>query len=172
MIDHSRNITMIAAITKDNSIGRGGKLLYHIPEDMKNFKAVTTNNVVIMGRKTYESIGKPLPNRVNVILTHNEDYDVEGAMVVNSVDEAILYCKVFQPRRKIYVIGGEEIYKAFYTRAKYLNLTEIESDLSGDAKFPSKFRKQFRIVKSSMLMEDPDTKVKYRRNIYKQLFSD
>ena len=172
MIDHSRNITMIAAITKDNSIGRGGKLLYHIPEDMKNFKAVTTNNVVIMGRKTYESIGKPLPNRVNVILTHNEDYDVEGAMVVNSVDEAILYCKIFQSKKKIYIIGGEEIYKAFYTKVKYLNLTEIESDLTGDAKFPSKFRKQFRIVKSSMLMEDPETKVKYRRNIYKQLFSD
>lgn len=172
MIDHSRNITMIAAITKDNSIGRGGKLLYHIPEDMKNFKEVTTNNIVIMGRKTYESIGKPLPNRVNVILTHNKDYDVEGVMVVHSVDEAILYCKVFQSRKKIYVIGGEEIYKAFYTKAKYLNLTEIESDLSGDAKFPSKFRKQFRIVKSSPLMEDPETKVKYRRNIYKQLFSD
>ena len=172
MIDHSRNITMIAAITKDNSIGRGGKLLYHIPEDMKNFKEVTTNNIVIMGRKTYESIGKPLPNRVNVILTHNKDYDAEGVMVVHSVDEAILYCKVFQSRKKIYVIGGEEIYKAFYTRAKYLNLTEIESDLSGDAKFPSKFRKQFRIVKSSPLMEDPETNVKYRRNIYKQLFAD
>ena len=105
-------------------------------------------------------------------MTHNEDYNVEGAMVVNSVDEAIVYCKVFQPRRKIFVIGGEEIYKAFYTRARYLNLTEIESDLTGDAKFPDKFRKQFRIVKSSLLMEDPDTKVKYRRNIYKQLFSD
>ena len=93
-------------------------------------------------------------------------------MVVHSVDEAILYCKVFQSRKKIYVIGGEEIYKAFYTRAKYLNLTEIESDLSGDAKFPSKFRNQFRIVKSSPLMEDPETNVKYRRNIYKQLFAD
>lgn len=172
MIDHSKNITMIAAITKDCSIGRGGKLLYHIPEDMKNFKAITTNNVVIMGRKTYESIGKPLPNRVNIILTHNKDFKAEGVIVAHNANSAILYCKIFQPRKKIYIIGGEEIYKAFYTRAKYLNLTEIESDLNGDAKFPSKFRKQFRIVKSSMLMEDPDTKVKYRRNIYKQLFAD
>ena len=172
MVDHSKNITLIAAITKDCSIGRGGKLLYHIPEDMKNFKELTTNNIVIMGRKTYESIGHLLPDRVNVILTHNKDYKVKGAMVVHSVDEAILYCRVFQARRKIFVIGGEEIYKAFYTKAKYLNLTEIVSDLTGDAKFPTKFRKQFRIIKSSLLMEDPDTKVKYRRNIYKQLFAD
>lgn len=172
MIDHSRNITLIAAITKDGSIGRGGKLLYHIPEDMKNFKEVTINNIVIMGRKTYESIGKPLPNRVNIVLTHNKNFNAEGVIVAHNVNSAILYCKIYQPRKKIYIIGGEEIYKAFYTKAKFLNLTEIESDLSGDAKFPTKFRKQFRIVKSSMLMEDPDTKVKYRRNIYKQLFAD
>lgn len=172
MIDHSKNITLLAAITKDGSIGKDGKLLYHIPEDMKNFKELTTNNIVIMGRKTYESIGHLLPDRVNVILTHNKEYKVKGAMVVHSVDEAILYCRVSQSRRKIFVIGGEEIYKAFYTKAKYLNLTEIVSDLTGDAKFPIKFRKQFRIIRSSLLMEDPDTKVKYRRNIYKQLFAD
>ena len=165
----------IVAVAQDWGIGKDGGLLARNKEDMKFFRSMTVGNVVIMGRKTLESFpgGKPLPDRENIVITREKEYFREGVHVVHSIVEAEqLANRIADGEKDIFVIGGEEIYKAFYTRARYLNLTEIESDLTGDAKFPDKFRKQFRIVKSSLLMEDPDTKVKYRRNIYKQLFAD
>jgi dihydrofolate reductase len=128
-------LALIAAVAKNGVIGSNNALPWHLPEDMKHFKALTAGNVVIMGRKTWESLParfRPLPDRLNVVVTRNAAYLAEGAVVVHALDEAI---KV-GVGGTAYIIGGAELYDHALPLAQRLELTEIDAEFSGDAHFP------------------------------------
>jgi dihydrofolate reductase len=124
-------IKIIVAISKNKVIGKDNSLIWHLPADLKRFKEITAGNAVIMGRKTYESIGKPLPNRRNIIITRNENYEVEGCEVVNSLEEALLICY-----ENCFIIGGAEIYKQSLPITDEIYLTEVDNVFDGDSFFP------------------------------------
>ena len=118
-------------MSKNRVIGDSNTLIWHLPEDLKRFKQLTTGNSIVMGRKTYESIGKPLPNRRNIIITRNSDYLVDGCEVVNSLEEAFLLTD-----SDCFVIGGGEIYKQALGKADQIYLTLIDKEYDGDTQFP------------------------------------
>ncbi len=126
-------ISIIAAIGKNNVIGSEGKLPWRMKADMKRFVSLTKGKTVVMGRKTYESIGKPLKDRTNIILTRNSEFTADGCTVVNSVDEVF---EVVGDRSEIMVIGGASIYKQFLHRANKMYLTIIDHNFDGDVFFP------------------------------------
>ncbi|MCH8329557.1 MAG: type 3 dihydrofolate reductase [Nanoarchaeota archaeon] len=126
-------ISLIAAMGKNNVIGNKGKLPWNLPADMKHFKELTSGKPVIMGRKTFESIGKPLPNRMNIIITHDQNYKAEGCVVVHSTEEAL---KAAESTEEVMIIGGSQIYKEFLPKANKMYLTMIDNDFEGDTYFP------------------------------------
>ena len=136
-------ISIIVAVAQNGVIGCHNKLIWHISEDLKHFKQITTSHPVIMGRKTFESIGKTLPNRENVIITRQNDYVVNGAKVVNSLTEAI---NLFDKSQEIFVIGGGEIYNEAIKIADKIYLTEVYRDYDGDTFFPNWDRTQWNII--------------------------
>lgn len=139
-------IILIAAVAKNCIIGNNNALPWHLPEDMKHFKALTTGHAVLMGRKTWESLPpkfRPLPNRQNYVLTRDEAYGAPGATVLHALDEAM---KV-GAGGTAYIIGGAELYAHALPYAQRLELTEIDAAFEGDAHFPSFDRAQWREVK-------------------------
>ncbi len=152
-------ISVIVAIAPERVIGKkGGSLLWHIPEDLRRFKELTTGHVVVMGRKTYETIGKPLPNRTNIIITRDKNYSTPGCLIVRSLEDALEKAKevlmedsdnAFLSDRikrynEIFVIGGGEIYEQAIGLADKLYLTLIHKSFEGDVYFPdySDFKKE------------------------------
>ena len=136
--------SIIVAITPEKVIGKkGGGLLWHIPGDMRRFKELTTGHVVIMGRKTYETIGKPLPNRTNIILTRDKNYGAPGCLVVPSLEEALEKAKEIE-NDEIFIMGGGEIYRQAIGKAHKLYLTLVHKNFDGDVFFPdySAFKKE------------------------------
>lgn len=123
-------ITLIAAMSKNRVIGINNQLPWKLPEDLKRFKNLTTGNVVLMGRKTYESIGRPLPNRTNVVITRDTSFKAEGVLVYNNLHEVL---PIFN---RIFVIGGGEIYNQLIKVADEIELTLIDKEFEGDAFFP------------------------------------
>lgn len=124
---------------KNKLIGKENKIPWDIPEDLALFKKITSNNIVIMGRKTFESIGKPLPNRVNIILTKDLDFNVNGAFVFNNLKAALNYSKEIATKenKKIFIIGGSTIYKECISIASELHFSIIKNVFSGDTYFPT-----------------------------------
>ena len=131
-------ISIIAAIGKNRELGKDNKLLWHIPEDFKRFKTLTSGHIVIMGRKTFESIGKPLPNRANIVVTKNQAWTALGCTVCYSLEEAIEKAKKNLPAgRQVFIIGGAEIYKQGIQYADKLYLTLVNQEYpEADAFFP------------------------------------
>ncbi len=127
-------ISLIAAMTNSRVIGKDNKLLWSIPEDMQNFRKLTTGNVVIMGRKTFESIGKPLPNRHNIVISRNAKR-IEGVEMAQSVDEALKMGK--KHHKDIFIIGGQQIYEQFLPLADTMHLSMVKKEVEGDAFFPT-----------------------------------
>ena len=127
------NFAAVVAHDKNRLIGGNGKILWHLPEDLKNFKKLTLNSVVIMGRKTFESIGKPLPKRLNVVLTKDKDFRPNNCIVYDDIREVI---RDFAEEYQVFVIGGGEIYKKLIGLAVKIELTLIKKDFEGDAFFP------------------------------------
>ena len=126
-------VYLVAAVAANGVIGDGGKLPWRLPEDLKHFKALTLGHPVIMGRKTWESLGKPLPGRENIVVTRAAGYDAPGASVASSLDGALALC-AGEPT--VFVIGGGELYAEALPVADGLVLTEIQRDYAGDARFP------------------------------------
>lgn len=127
-------ISIIAAIGRNNELGKGNDLVWHFKEDMRFFKETTTGNTVVMGRKTFESLPHALPNRRNVVITKNADYVAEGAEVVTDIEEAMKLTE----NDNVFIIGGGTIYTAFMPYADKLYLTEIDAeDRDADVFFPS-----------------------------------
>ena len=128
-------ISLIAAIGKNNELGKNNTLLWHLPADLKHFREITSLHAVIMGRKTFESIGKPLPNRRNIVITRDADYKKEGVEVVHSLSGAL--DKIPDKNEEIFVIGGAEIYKQTMPIADKLYITHVGAeDRDADAFFP------------------------------------
>ncbi len=126
-------ITIIAAVADNNALGKDNQLIWYLPSDLKRFKKVTSNHHVIMGRKTYESLGKPLPNRTNIIISRNTNYKAEGCVVVNSLQEAIDAAKEDE---NPYILGGAEIYQQAILIADKLDITFVHQQFEADAFFP------------------------------------
>jgi dihydrofolate reductase len=129
-------LSLIAAMAENRVIGADNRLPWHLPEDLKHFRKLTSGHPVILGRKTYESIGRLLPNRTNVIVTRNPAYRVEGAVIVGSLDEAIAAATRAPGGDEVFVIGGAEIYALALPRADRIYLTEVHQHVEGDAYFP------------------------------------
>ena len=127
-------VSIIAAIGENRELGSNGKIPWHIPEDFAHFKKITTRHPVIMGRKTFESIGKPLPGRTNIIITRNADYKAEGCIVVDSIERAIEEAKKYD-QEEIFVIGGGQIYEQAMPLADKLYLTVVEGQFEADTFF-------------------------------------
>lgn len=126
-------IAIIAAVSENGVIGVDNKLPWYIPDDLKRFKRLTNGNTVIMGRKTYESIGKPLPGRVNIVVSRNKDLQIPGCLVVNSIVQAI---KKAGKDKDVFIIGGGEIYNSGFIYADKIYLTKVHQEVEGDTTFP------------------------------------
>ncbi len=136
-------IALVVAIARNGVIGAGNALPWRLPEDLKYFKALTMGHCVVMGRKTFESIGRLLPGRQNVIVTRRTDYTVPGARVVHSVEEALEAC---ERKDEIFVIGGAGLFRDLIDRADRMYVTELLQDFEGDVYFPSYDRSAWREV--------------------------
>lgn len=128
-------LILIAAVANNNVIGQNNKLLWHMPADLKHFKELTMGRPMIMGRKTFESIGKPLPGRRTIVVTRNKDYDAMGCEVVTDIRDAI--CKV-KDEQEVFVAGGGEIYRQVINLhcTRRLYLTRVYANFEGDSFFP------------------------------------
>lgn len=156
-------LAMIAAVGRNLELGRGGDLVWHISADLKNFKKLTTGHPVIMGRKTWESLPKrPLPGRQNIVMSHSL-WNLEGALCVQSPEEALEACT---GEEMPFVIGGAKVYETFLPLADRLYLTQVDDEVRDgiDAWFPE-YRKEWRLAETSEWMED-SSGVKYRFEIW------
>ncbi len=126
-------IIMIAAVAENNALGKNNELVWHLPNDFKRFKSLTTGHHIIMGRKTFESFPKPLPNRTHVIITRQKDYKPEGCIVVDSIEKAIAVCP---ENETSFIIGGGEIYNLGLPYADKLEITRVHHSFEADAFFP------------------------------------
>ena len=126
-------ITLIAAVAENNALGKHNQLLWHLPDDFKRFKSITSGHHIILGRKTFESFPKPLPNRTHVIITRQNDYTHEGCIIVDSLQKAINLCP---KNEELFIIGGGEIYKQSIDIADKLDITKVHHSFEADTFFP------------------------------------
>lgn len=126
-------VSVIVAVANNNVIGGNNSLLWHISEDLRMFKRVTSGHPVVMGRRTFESLGRPLPNRKNIVVTRNPSFEEEGVEVADSLNGAVA---MFPPEEEVFIIGGGEIYVQAMPMADKLYLTRVHADYSGDVRFP------------------------------------
>ena len=136
-------LTIIAAASTNNVIGLDNKLIWNIPKDLKRFKELTQGHNVIMGRKTFESLPNPLPNRVNIVVTRNTEYKYEGVIICKSINEALDHCK---EDSQTFILGGGEIYSQTINIVDKIELTRIFKDYKGDACFPEIPIEKFKLV--------------------------
>jgi dihydrofolate reductase len=141
-------VTIVVAISENHAIGRDNKLLWYLPNDLKHFKQITTGHTVIMGRKTYESVGKPLPNRRNIIITR-QAISIAGCEVVNSIDAALALCA---DQQEVFIVGGAEIYKQAIHLTDRIYLTVVHKEFEGDSFFPEINKQEW----SEVFREDHD----------------
>jgi len=126
-------ISLIAAMDRNRLIGNNNQLPWHLPADFAHFKSVTMGKPIIMGRKTYESIGKPLPGRINIVLSRNPDLQIEGVICVSSFEDAVA---AVHDADEVMVIGGSSIYEMLLPKANRMYLTYVDAEFEGDAWFP------------------------------------
>lgn len=151
-------LALIVAIAKDGVIGINNTLPWHLPEDLKRFRALTMGHHIIMGRKTYDSLGRLLPGRTTVIVTRNREYQVEGALIAHSLQDAIALCKNDD---EVFLIGGAELYQAGLALADKLYITEIDLDVTGDAHFPQIPHSQWQQVAREAHISEKGLKFNY-----------
>ena len=151
-------ITIIAAIANNNALGKNNNLIWHLPTDLKRFKKTTTGHHIIMGRNTFESIGKPLPNRTTVIITRNPDYKVEGCLVVNSLEKAL---EVAKNDESPFIIGGAQIYEQAISIADKLDITEVHHSFDADVFFPEINKNTWKESSRELFTADEKNKFNY-----------
>lgn len=147
---------IITCLNNKQYIGKDNTLLYHLKSDLQNFKRMTLNNVVIMGRKTFESLPHPLLNRINIILTHDKNYKAKDCIICHSIEECIEICKNQFENKKYYVIGGSSIYKEFLDKdlVSTLYITKVDDDTEGDAIFPLVDYTKWHLFYQSLTQQD------------------
>lgn len=134
-------LCIIAALAANRVIGIEGRLPWKLPEDLRHFKALTLGHPVIMGRRTWESIGRPLPGRMNIVVSRQPGYAAPGARVAANLNDAYAFCSSAE---QVFIIGGADLYREALARADILELTEIQQDFSGDVRFPDFERSRWR----------------------------
>ncbi|WP_264532100.1 dihydrofolate reductase [Flavobacterium sp. N502540] len=144
-------IIMIAAVAENNALGKNNDLVWHLPNDFKRFKSLTTNHHIIMGRKTFESFPKPLPNRVHVVITRQNDYQPEGCIVVDSIEKAIAVCP---ENEDSYIIGGGEIYNLGLPYTDIIEVTKVHHTFEADTFFPIINETEWQLVESEENFKD------------------
>lgn len=154
-------LSIIVAIASNNVIGKDNKLLWYLPEDLKRFKKLTTNHTIIMGRKTFESIGKVLPDRKHVVLTHNLDYVVDdpNVEIVHSIEDIQKY---IDDDEENFVIGGALIYRMLLDKCKRMYITKINRDFEGDAVFPKINEEEWTVSGESEIITDENLGFDYK----------
>lgn len=138
-------IVLMAAIGRNRELGLGNKLPWHLPDDLKRFKEITRGHAVIMGRKTFESIGKALPERKNIVVTRNADYKAPGATVAGSIKEAFKEAGA-SGGEDVFVMGGGEIYKLALPYADKMYLTHVDAEIPADTYFPEFSEGEWRVI--------------------------
>ncbi|HEY1196337.1 dihydrofolate reductase [Flavobacterium sp.] len=149
-------IIMIAAAAENNALGKNNELVWHLPNDFKRFKSLTTGHHIIMGRKTFESFPKPLPNRVHIVISRQENYQPEGCIVVDSIEKALAACP---ENDDSYIIGGGEIYNLALPFTDIIELTKVHHTFEADAFFP-------KINKSEWLLVESEENYKDEKHLY------
>lgn len=149
-------IIMIAAVAENNALGKNNELVWHLPNDFKRFKSLTTGHHIIMGRKTFESFPKPLPDRVHIVISRQENYKPEGCIVVDSIEKAIALCP---ENDDSYVIGGGEIYNLALPFTDIIELTKVHHSFDADAFFP-------KINKSEWILVEAEENYKDEKHLY------
>ena len=149
-------LSLVVAMARNRVIGAGGRLPWHLPADLKRFKEITMGRPVIMGRKTFESIGKPLPGRVNIVVTRRRGWSAPGCRAAGTLEEAIAAAGAGE----VFVIGGGELYAAALPRADRLYVTEVDAEVPGDTHFPEVDLSRWRLVEETV--REPDEKNAYR----------
>lgn len=130
-------------MARNGIIGKNNTLPWHLPEDMKHFKHTTMGHCLIMGRKTWESIGRPLPGRNNIVISTNPIYQAEGAQVANSLPDALALCQ----NKKVFIIGGAKIYEAAFPLAQHFYLTRVHAEVEGDTMLQGFVESEWREIK-------------------------
>ncbi|MBZ4041629.1 MULTISPECIES: dihydrofolate reductase [Flavobacterium] len=144
-------LIMIAAVAENNALGKKNKLVWHLPNDFKRFKSLTTNHHIIMGRKTFESFPKPLPNRTHIVISRQENYNPGGCIVVDSIEKAIAMCP---ENEDSYIIGGGEIYTLGLQYADIIEITRVHHTFEADAFFPIINEREWQLVESEANSKD------------------
>lgn len=153
-------LSIIVAIDREGGIGRDGQLLFHISDDLRRFRRITTGHTIIMGRKTFESFPKgPLPHRRNIIITRNSEYHVDGAETALSLDAALEMCR---DEEKVFIIGGGEIYRQALPAASCLEITRIDAVADADTFFPEIDKSDWYIYAEEPWATDPELGVTYQ----------
>ena len=153
-------ITVIAAIGKNNELGKENDLIWHLPADLKRFKKLTSGHPIIMGRNTYESIGRPLPNRITIIITRDQHYQQEGCLVASSIEEAI---QLANHDDEIFIIGGAQIYQQVMesTVIDKLDITHIHASFDADVYFPEINTEHWKEIQREDFKADAKNKYDY-----------
>lgn len=138
-------ISLMVAYAKNRVIGKDNQLLWRLSDDLKNFKRVTSGHHIVMGRKTYESIGRALPNRTNVVITRNTNFQAPGCEVVHSLDEALKLAKI-NGETEVIITGGGEIYQQSLPLIDKAYITEVDCEIEGDAFFPNSNFSEWKIL--------------------------
>lgn len=159
-------ISLMWAMDENRVIGKDNKLPWHLPEDLKFFKRTTMGHPIAMGRKTWDSIGRALPGRENIVITRNESFSCEGCTVLNSIDELLTYSR--EKREEVFVIGGAEIFKAILPAADRLYLTMIYDQFAGDTFFPEFDMADWELVSKEKGIKDEKNPYDYEFLIYKR----
>ena len=159
-------LAIIVAMAKNRTIGADNTLPWHCPEDLRHFKTLTMGHHMIMGRKTFDSIGKPLPGRTTVVVTRNTDLDIAGCLIAHSLEQAVAACV---GDNEVFIVGGAELYAQALPLVNTLFITEIQQEITGDAHFPELNPSDWREVSREIHRQEiPQVLqyhfVEYRRN--------
>jgi len=160
-------LSIAVAIGENYAIGKNNQLLWHMPADLKFFKQTTSGNTVIMGRKTFDSVGRPLPNRRNIVITRDTGLKIEGVEVVNSLDKALEITKTEE--KPVFIVGGAEIYKQALPKTQILYLTTIHHHFDADTFFPEINRNEWKVISSETHKADAKNKYDYTFEVLERI---
>ncbi|MBI4809690.1 MAG: dihydrofolate reductase [Nitrosomonadales bacterium] len=158
-------LSIIVAMAKNRTIGVNNALPWRCPEDLKHFKTLTMGHHMIMGRKTFDSIGKPLPGRTTVVVTRNNDLEIEGCVISHSLKEAVYTCAGDE---EIFIVGGAELYRQAITLVDTLYITEIQQDVEGDAHFPEYDKSAWRETSREVRTQESPQPLEYHFVTYQR----
>ncbi len=160
------NLSLIAAVAENNVIGKNNNLIWHLPNDLKYFKKITSEHTIIMGRKNFEAIGRALPNRKSVVISRNKNYKAKDCVVVNNIEEAVNQAKGDD---EPFVIGGGEIYKQMLSLVNKIYLTRVHASFKGDTFFPELDKREWKLISEEKNKVDDKHKYPYTFFVYERI---